>query len=419
MPNPAVSAPLARVAPPASRGLPVTGRPDKRPRLHVIAIGGPHQFAHFIPVACEMRRAGHWDVRIFAPDEQDAQAIVALADKIGLPAPAIQVMRLPGLLERHLPQKVRKGARLLAWARRIRAADALLCAERTSTMLKRLPGRCPPIIHIPHGAGDRAVGFEPRFALFDHVLVAGDKDRDRLIASGRVAPKACAVVGPIKIAAMLRAGRAAPRLFDNDRPTILYNPHFNRKLGSFDAFARRLIDAVARDGRYNLVVAPHVRLAEGWSEEQRRIWTELSVPGRIIVDLGSERSIDMSYTLGADLYIGDVSSQVYEYLIRPRPCLFINSHDADWRDNADYAMWRFGPVATPDCDIDAALRDAFASHDQYRAVQVEKVARALAHIDTDAAGGPSILASDPIAVAASHIDSLFAPTTANTALTAA
>src|SRR3546814_2965461 len=47
------------------------------------------------------------------------------------------------------------------------------------------------------------------------------------------------------------------------------------------------------------------------------------------IDLGSERSIDMSYTGSADLYLGDVSSQVAEYLYRPRPCVFLNAQGVD------------------------------------------------------------------------------------------
>src|SRR5690606_36439804 len=135
----------------------------------------------------------------------------------------------------------------------------------------------------------------------------------------------CHVVGPIKLAAMGRLNRDRQPLFRNDRPVVLYNPHFDRKLSSFASVAYRLIEIVRADDRWNLVVAPHVRLAEQWSAERRRAWEARAVPDKIIVDLVSQRSIDMSYTLGADIYVGDVSSQVYEFLVRPRPCLFINA----------------------------------------------------------------------------------------------
>src|SRR3546814_13919965 len=60
--------------------------------------------------------------------------------------------------------------------------------------------------------------------------------------------------------------------------------------------------------------------------------------------LGSERSIDMSYTGSADLYLGDVSSQVAEYLYRPRPCVFLNAQGVDWQEDPNYRFWSLGPV---------------------------------------------------------------------------
>ena len=55
----------------------------------------------------------------------------------------------------------------------------------------------------------------------------------------------------------------------------------------------------------------------------------------------------MSYTLSADAYIGDVSSQIYEFLIRPRPVFFIDrfSHDARSRE-AHYPAWEAGDVVS-------------------------------------------------------------------------
>jgi hypothetical protein len=41
----------------------------------------------------------------------------------------------------------------------------------------------------------------------------------------------------------------------------------------------------------------------------------MAVPGRVLVDTGSPQMIDMSHVAVADLYLGDVSSQVYEFLL--------------------------------------------------------------------------------------------------------
>jgi len=370
--------------------------PAVKPRLHVPAIGGSHQFAHFLPVAARLAERETVDVRIFAPTPEDAHELAELAVTIGVLLPPVTIMELPRAFKAVVPRKMAKLARLLAWARQLRQCEAILSTERTSTILKRLPGRCPPLIHIPHGAGDRAVGFEDRFRFFDLVLVAGPKDRDRLVAEGVVRKSACAVAGPIKVAAALQSRTRRNPLFANDRPVVLYNPHFSPKLSSAESFLHPLAQAVLDDGRYNLVIAPHIRMAQHWTVQRKGEWQALAVPDRIMVDLGSRRSTDMTYTLGADLYIGDVSSQVYEFLVRPRPCLFVNAHAADWQDNPDYAMWNLGEVVAPDCDIPAMIERAFNQHERYRQVQQTRVRAALHGLDWDAAGEPFFADPDPI-----------------------
>jgi hypothetical protein len=52
----------------------------------------------------------------------------------------------------------------------------------------------------------------------------------------------------------------------------------------------------------------------------------------------------MTYTDAADIYIGDASSQVYEFIRRPRPCFFLNPRGHAWQDNPDFAHWRAGHV---------------------------------------------------------------------------
>ena len=358
------------------------------PSLNVLAIGGPHHLAHFLPVACEIHRRRTMKVTIFAPDAADVAAIRKLATQLDLPVPEVVEMKLPPLLLRLLPPKAHKLARILLWARKLRACDAMLTAERTSTILKRIPGKSPAIVHIPHGAGDAAVGFESRFALFDQVLVAGQKDKDRLVKMGRVPTDRCEVAGSIKVSAMLRLAQDRAPLFSNDRPVVLYNPHFKPHSGSFHLLTKRLVDAIIDDGRYNLVVAPHIRLAQHWDEKDRAQWEALAVPGRVLVDLGSDRSVDMTYTLGADLYLGDVSSQVYEFLVKPRPCLFVNTHAVDYEADESYAMWKFGDVVAPNFDIIPAIDRAFADHPLYCARQEKRARYALGGIEWDGDGAP-------------------------------
>src|SRR5690606_35291404 len=119
------------------------------------------------------------------------------------------------------------------------------------------------------------------------------------------------------------------------------------------------------------IFAPHVMLFE-------RKWTITVDPPAIarvarpprryaskpnmLIDLGSAASSDMTYMQAADLYLGDVSSQVYEFLVRPRPCLFLNPKRHVWEGDPSYAHWNAGPVVDR---IDSILDDverAFDSH---------------------------------------------------------
>lgn len=336
-------------------------------RLNVIAIGGRHQLLHIIPLALELSRRNMIDCRIFVADDDERNIVLQLASRLAIDAPDISVMSL-GPVGSKLPKKI---ARLWKWRNELRSADALLSAERTSTILKRLPGRCPPFLHILHGAGDREKGFEPRLGLFDFVFTAGEKDRQRIIEAGLQDESRVAAIGGIKIA-VTRALPPPPKLFANELPIVLYNPHFSRELGTFHQVAEPMIRQFGGTDRYNLVIAPHVRLKSTMTPSEVADWNSRSGEN-ILVDLGSDRSNDMTYTRSADVYIGDVSSQVYEFIIQPRPCVFVDANDTDWRDDPNYRMWQFGEVLSPDADFVAAADDAIAQFSRFYDLQAKSL----------------------------------------------
>ena len=102
---------------------------------------------------------------------------------------------------------------------------------------------------------------------------------------------------------------------------------------------------------WTFIVAPHVKLALGRSLDP-------SESENIRIDPGSVRSIDMSYTNAADVYIGDASSQVYEFIRDPKPCIFLNLDRINWRDDAFNAHWRLGQVIVDANQIGPALARA-------------------------------------------------------------
>ena len=343
-----------------------------------------HQLAHSLPIALALAARGeHRIVLAFAREAIRAE-IVRLADpallakvelvQLGLKSGASQA--LAGVLERVVP-----ASKLLLYRDNLdffRSFDAVVVSEKTSLLLKsRYDLTDLKLIHTRHGAGDRAIGFNRSSAGFDLVLVAGPKIRDRLIADAGLRPDQLAMVGYAKFDLC-----AHNRFQDNFpapvRPTVIYNPHPSPKLSSWFKDGAQVLDAFRQQDRYNLIFAPHVMLFERkWVvtidppsiARVRAPETEFAQEKRIHIDIASSASSDMSYTNRADIYLGDVSSQIYEFLRTPRPCLFLNSHGVAWQGDPDYLHWQAGPVLdTPQGLLDA-IDAAIASHPRYATVQ--------------------------------------------------
>ncbi len=77
----------------------------------------------------------------------------------------------------------------------------------------------------------------------------------------------------------------------------------------------------------------------------------------------------MTYTRAADVYLGDVSSQVYEFLQRPRAAIFLKSHAVDWQNHPDYQFWHNGPVIDRVSDLEPLLDRWPAVAAEYKAAQ--------------------------------------------------
>ena len=286
-------------------------------------------------------------------------------------------------LNRFVP--VRRLARLYWHRRALRSAALIVSTERTCLTLKRhWRGRnCPKFAYIPHGSGDRNVAVHPALKDFDLCLVSGRKVVDQLVEAGVARREDCRVIGYAKFDSL--RGREPERFFANDNPVFLYNPHFDPHLSRwFDEGAAVLEWFYQRPGAYNLIVAPHVMLffkavhiSPEYKVSRRRpdIDPKYRDARNILIDTDSKRLFDMSYTLAADAYIGDVSSQVYEFLYRPRPVFFIDVHsDAGSSGELAYDFWRNGPVVTNAADLTALLPDFRRIGDDYRAVQIDRMA---------------------------------------------
>jgi hypothetical protein len=260
---------------------------------------------------------------------------------------------------------------LAANAHDLAGYDVIVTPERTTAALRRFGVGRSKLVYTQHGAGDRAGPFEPRLGRFDLVFAAGQKQRDRMVASGLVAPERCAVVGYPKFDLISRIAEPLPQLFAEPRPIVLYNPHFDPRLSSWPRFGRQVLDAFAAQRRYNLVFAPHLRLFGGRDPAQVAALAPYRDSPSIHMDLGSgTAAIDMTYLRMADVYLGDASSQIYEFLLEPRPCAFLDAHHTDWRGDESYRHWRFGPVLASAERLVDAIDEVRATHSRFRPEQV-------------------------------------------------
>lgn len=341
-----------------------------------------HQAFHLLPIinAYAALRPED-DIRAYVGGEAMLEAVnaglapgrgrVALVD-LPLPPMAGELLRV---LDAVAPAS--RLARLRYNVDRFRDLDALVAPERTCLLLKSLIGPSLKFIHCRHGAGDRAMGFHPSLRNFDLLLLPGPKFVRRLKSVGALDANQYSFIGYPKFDAV--ALKAPPKIFfNNQNPTIVYNPHFSPGLSSWFKMGIGVLDWFAANPDLNVIFAPHVMLFK------RRYHVEASslkvafgqaAPSRlmnrsnILIDVNSTRLFDMSYTLSADLYLGDVSSQVMEFIAQPRPCVFLNPNRLDWKDDEAFAAWKLGRVIERLDELGPAIRGALARRGEFANAQ--------------------------------------------------
>lgn len=272
-------------------------------------------------------------------------------------------------------------ARLNHHAAELKKAALIISPERTCLHLKRKwQGKGPQFLFVPHGAGDRSVTYHRDMAGFDAMLVSGQKVADEMLRHGLARKGAITIIGYPKFDLIDLDRRH--RFFDDDRPVFLYNPHFDPYLSSWYDHGHAILNwfAFGPGREFNLIFAPHIMLFRKKAHislEYRRMRRRPGLDPRwnglpnIRIDVDSPRLSDMSYTLGSDVYIGDVSSQVYEFLYRPRPAFFIDTHSGRSTGDPAYLSWRAGDVVRSAEELFMLLPAFRERGAHYRRVQEE------------------------------------------------
>lgn len=255
-----------------------------------------------------------------------------------------------------------------------RAAPILKCSDAvvttshgTAGMFNKYGIDKPAIIYQYHGCGDRKYGFDPALSRIDLMLLPGHYHKKRLVSEGILPEENMSVVGWPKFD---YTGSANLKLFKNSNPTILYCPHWEPALSSYNKYAEGILEFFRKNTNYNLVFAPHVLVKHWHVQHGYDISYKRYNSDNTIVDFGSTLSTNGGYLRHADIYIGDVSSMVYEFIaMKPRPCLFLNTHAVEWENNPDYRFWEYGPVIN---NLDTLLSDIRKAQENTDYVSLQK-----------------------------------------------
>jgi hypothetical protein len=224
-----------------------------------------HQVAHIAPIMAAFRRYyPHVQVSALASSDEQLAVLDALggscADpsivRIKLPTPG-QLTQLFKWLNAVAP--VQRLYVLKRYQELLSQFDCLVVPEMTSAMLKtRLGMSDTPLALVPHGAGDRAIGFCQESKHYNYVLLSGTKVRDRMLAGGLIRADNHCLVGYPKFDAVELEKRAS--IFANEQPTVLYNPHCDPHLSSWYRMGHEVLEFFADNPHLNLIFAPHVML---------------------------------------------------------------------------------------------------------------------------------------------------------------
>lgn len=365
-------------------------------RFHVLFlfISQPHQTLHSLPIAFEMaRRHSDIDVYVTCLTQSHLSYVQELASLYDNPPINYQLLPIPTWLRNRIAWKgpgiIWKVITLFLSRKYFNNFDALVVPERTTLYLKRMGITRPRYIYTQHGAGDRAVGFAKDIKEFDFVLIPGDKIEKRFLKTNLVRKDGYYKGSYVKFDIVRKIQKQKKnKIFNNDRLTVFYNPHFFPGLTSWHSIGRQVVDFFAHQDKYNLICAPHYRLFDAKNKKCRKLIKKYEKFDNILIDPGSPQSIDMTYVMAADIYLGDVSSQVAEFLIEDRPCIFLNPYYKNWKDDDNYRFWHLGQVINDVGQLQNALDMAHTHQQHYAPLQKDYYKDTFANAYNDTPSAP-------------------------------
>jgi len=224
-------------------------------------------------------------------------------------------------------------------------------------------------IKLLHGSGDSDVGFSPKLSCFDYIFVSGNDNKARTAEVKILNEDRIKVVGYPKFDLINKTTLGdRQKYFNNNNPIIQYNPHHNSSQTSWYKWGYQVLDFFATHPEYNLIFAPHIKIFG--KKMPKKLKKYLSFKN-IIIDINSDALIDMTYTEISDVYMGDISSQIYEFLFYPRPCIFLNPNGFKWENDQYFKNWKLGDVLDDINMLEMIIQNAKVNHSKYIDLQKE------------------------------------------------
>ena len=206
---------------------------------------------------------------------------------------------------------------------------------------------------------------ELRYIGYDFYLLAGSFGYNYLLKRGIATKENAKIVGYPKFDIALQSEKKS--FFTDNKPVVVYTPHWNQELSSWDKWGIQILEIFLNNEDFNLIFAPHIMT----SKKDMTIPDEFYSASNIILDLDSLALVDMTYMNNADIYLGDVSSQINEFVVKPRPCVFLNPGGLDWKNIEGMELWNLGEVVDNIRDVKKAISNAKEEHDNYKTIQIE------------------------------------------------
>lgn len=330
---------------------------------------------HSISIAIELAKSSSNEVHILC-SERNFSLVSEILEQFNCNNIVIKILKphwyinIPYYFE--TKAQLRKSV-FYKYRQELKSYHAFVCSVYTDLFLKKLLKKSNKIkyIYTKHGIPNRAYSFDNTITNFDLFFIWGEAELRTRKKLNQLTPHNHAITSYFKYELVQQLPQK--KIFNNNKPVILYNPHWEQQFSSFNKFGETILSFFKENPNYNLIFTPHSRLLS------RKWWHWFKIfkykeCKNIVIDAGSELSNNMSYTNYANLYIGDISSQALEFIFaKEKPCLFLDAHHLS-NDKINRPLsWDLGTVVSEITSLEQTIKLTLNNHSKiYKHKQIKR-----------------------------------------------